>query len=275
MARSIDTIIAEIKAEKATHSELDGIDLVSAVSIGNVWIYITAVSISVFEQLLDAFKVDIESVVSQAVPATPSWIQKMLKYFQYGDTILLDDNLAFYYENINDSKKIITRSSVTTNANKTVLIKVAKGSIPTFLDSSEKSALNSYLQDILPAGVAFNLISVAGDKLEIGANIYVDSQYIDTIKAVIITAIENYLSSLDFDGKIKVSAVQDVIQGVQGVKDVVITNIKTRNTNQSYGLGSTLVSSSTINQKDYTPYAGYVIQETESGHTFTDTLVII
>jgi hypothetical protein len=275
MARSISQIQAQIKAEKATHSELDKIDLNSLASVENLWIYITAVCISVFEQLLDVFKVEIEDIVSKSIPATPSWISKMIKGFQYGDTLLLDSNLSFYYALVNTSKQIITRVSVFTSANKTVQIKVAKGDTPTFIDSSEKSALTTYLTEILPSGVGFNLISISGDLIEIGANIYVDGQYSNTIKSTIVTALESYLSNLSFDGKVKVSSIQDTIQNVLGVNDVVITSINVRNTNQSYGFGTSLVADSKVLVKDYNPFAGYIVQETTLTHTFTDTLIII
>jgi hypothetical protein len=275
MARSISQIQAQIKSEKALHTELDQIDLNSLASVENLWIYITAVCISVFEQLLDVFKTDIETIASKAIPATPNWIQKMIFSFQYGDNILLDSNLAFYYAVVDSTKKIITRCSVFTSANKTVQIKVAKGTTPTAISGSEKTALSNYLSEILPAGVGFNLISIAGDSIEIGANIYVDGQYIDTIKTTIITALESYLSNLSFDGKVKVSAIQDTIQGVIGVNDVVITSINVRNTNQAYGLGTALVTDSKVLNKDYNPFAGYIIQEVTASHTFTDTLIII
>jgi hypothetical protein len=275
MARSISQIQAQIKAEKATHSELDKIDLNSLASVENLWIYITAVCISVLEQLLDVFKVDIETIASNAIPATPTWIVKMLKYWQYGDNIELDSNLAFYYPIVNTTKNIITRVSVFTTANKTVQIKVAKGTTPTAISGAEKTSLSTYLGEILPAGVGFNLISIAGDSIEIGANIYVNGQYIDTIKTTIITALDAYLANLSFDGKVKVSAIQDTIQSIEGVNDVVLTTVNVRNTNQAYGLGTSLVADSKVLIKDYTPLAGYIIQEVTASHTFNDTLIVI
>jgi len=274
MARSISQIQAQIKSEKALHTELDQIDLNSLASVENLWIYITAVCISVFEQLLDVFKVEIETIANKAIPATPNWIQKMVFIFQYGDNISLDNDLAFYYAIIDSTKKIITRCSVFTSANKTVQIKVAKGTTPAAITAGEKSALSTYLSEILPAGVGFNLISIDGDSIEIGANIYVDGQYIDNIQATIITALENYLSTLSFDGNVKVSAIQDTIQGVIGVNDVVVTSINVRNTNQAYGLGAALVTDSKVLLKDYNPLAGYIVQEVTASHTFTDTLII-
>ena len=67
-----------------------------------------------------------KTIASNAIPATPTWIVKMLKYWQYGDNIELDSNLAFYYPIINTTKNIITRVSVFTTANKTVQIPIYK-----------------------------------------------------------------------------------------------------------------------------------------------------
>jgi hypothetical protein len=281
MARTINQVMAQVIAEKETHTSLAQLNSPSAVAIWRMWVYVFAVCVVVLEKLIDVFKADFEVTASQSIAGTPAWIAYMIKKWQSGDIIQLnlDSNspgfLTFYYPVVNLAKQIVTRVYVATGVNKTVNIKVAKGTTATALTTTEKNELSGYIRQFLPAGVTFNLVSVDGDKIAISANIYFDGQYSITIKDSVKNALLNYLANLDFNGVIKVSKIQDVIQAIAGVNDVVITDIQIRNYSQAYGTGLHLVVGSAVVIKDAVPFSGYAIEETEATHTFNDTLNFI
>lgn len=239
----------------------------SQVSFIGVVISIVSWSQNIFEQLQDVYKAQLESEIAIAPPAIPGWIQEKVFEFQYGDVVQLINFIA-QYPVIDISKRIISQCSVLTDSNKNVQIKVATGSPPSALTGAEQIALNAYLQNIIPAGVQTQIISLTSDKIAIIASVYYNGQYADTIQATVIAALNTFLTTIPFDGIVKISAIEDAIQEVPGITDVVISQVNARPDSIPYS-GSTVVS------KEWSTFAGYIIQETTAGHTFADTLTFI
>jgi hypothetical protein len=270
MARSISVIKQQLIDQKNATPELSELNSTSQTAIWNLWLYIQAVAINIFEQLQDAYKIEIETIADSSIPNTDAWVQAQAFKFQYGDNIQLI-NLVPTYTTINATKQIITRCSVKTDNNRICQIKVAKESGA--LDSLELTALESYYNYIGNAGISYNLISAPADKIEIVAEVFYDAQFVSTISANVTTALNNYFANLSFDGVVYVSKIEDSIQGVTGVKDIKISEVNTRRSTQSYGTGAVVYNLSTgTNARFYQTYAGYIIEETETGHTFLDTI---
>lgn len=277
MARSISEIKAQMVTAKNAETSLSGLDSTSQTAIWNLWLYIQAVAINLFEQILDVLKIDVETQVSKAVPQTGAWLQQKGFEFQYSTTtpqeLTYTSNWTLEYPVINEDLRIITRCAVTTGNNKTVQIKVAKGTTPEKLDSSELDAATSYFKLLGNAGVYYSVISVDGDFIEVDADIYYNGIYQPTIQQNVINSILNYLANIPFDGKVYVAGIEDAIQSVQGVVDVKLNNIYVRVASTSYANKSTLYSlSNGINGLKYQPFSGYLKEETTSSHTFADTL---
>jgi len=270
MARSISVIKQQLIDQKNATPELSELNSTSDTAIWNLWLYIQAVAINIFEQLQDAYKIEIETIANSSIPNTDAWVQAQAFKFQYGDNIQLI-NLVPTYTTINATKQIITRCSVKTDNNRVCQIKVAKESGA--LDSLELTALESYYNYIGNAGISYNLISAPADKIEIVAEVFYDAQFVATISANVTTALNNYFANLSFDGVVYVSKIEDSIQGVTGVKDIKISEVNTRRSTQTYGTGAVVYNLSTgTNARFYQTYAGYIIEETETGHTFADTI---
>lgn len=268
MARSTAEIKAAMIAEKALQTSLAGLTSTSTTAIWNLYFFIVAQAINIFEQLQDVFKTEIEGIAAAAVPATPPWIQQKVFEFQYDaatpQVITLVDFVPTY-ATVDTTKRIVTRCSVKTNANKTVNVKVAKGTTPGPLAGAEQTALEAMLDAILPAGVQRSVINLTSDKLWIDGDIYYNGQYSATISADVIAAIKAYLADLPFDGVVKISSIEDAIQSVAGVTDVVITEVRARANTTAFGSASTIA-------RTWDTVAGYIVEETTAGQTFTDTL---
>jgi hypothetical protein len=239
--------------------------------------YIVAAAINITEQLQDAFRTDIETVVKNNYVGTPKWIKTMCFYFQYSAAnpqILEYDETTFKvnYAVVNTDLRIITRCSVSTDLNKNVNIKVAKSDPPTQLAAGEETALNAYLTDIIPAGVTFNVINDVADKLYIKGTVYYDGQYSSTIQDNVELAINNYLANIDFDGNIKIIDLQLAIRNVQGVTDIDLDDVWLRADSLPLANGFKMIENSTLMILSKVPVAGYAVEEDTAGETWGDKI---
>ena len=272
MARTIANIKESIRVEKNTYASLSPVLFAeeggSTVGILNNIADVVAININIFEQLQDAYKTELELIAASAVPGTSAWIKEKVLEFQYDalnpQYIQLID-LVPTYNVIDEDLRIISRVAVVESGNGVIVIKAATGVSATVLTANQKTALEEYLDVIIPAGPTIIVSSNTSDKLYLNAEVFYDGQYVESIQADVEAAINNYLANLDFNGVVLVSKIQDAIQEVAGVKDIVITQVKAR-------ADSTLFASATIVPRQWTTIAGYIIAETTATFTFADTI---
>jgi Baseplate J-like protein len=273
MARNVSTIKESIRVKKNTYQELQNILFKEEggddLGIFNLFADTIALNINIFEQLLDDYNSAIDDTIDNGVPGTEAYIYKKVLEFQYDATtpqvVELGEDLVPRYPVVDESIRIITRAAVLTLGNGRVTIKAAKSDPPTPLSSTEKIALKDYLEVISPAGPVITVQSDNSDKLYVSASVYYDGQYVDSIQSDVESAINAYLSQLDFNGKVLNSKIQDAIQGVAGVKDVVINEVKARK-------DSTPFAGATVVARQWPTIAGYIVEETTSGQKFADTI---
>lgn len=273
MARSIATIKESIRVLKNTYTELATIlfqeEGGSRANVFNLEAYTISVAINLHEQLVEAYQAEIDAIIDNGVPGTEAWVHMKVLEFQYDATtpqyIELNEDLVPVYETIDEDLRIITRAAVVTLGNGRVTIKVAKGDSPVPLAAGEVTAFEDYLSVIMPAGPKVTVLSENADKLFVDADIYYDGQFVDSIQTDVEAAINAYLAALDFNGVVKISGIQDAIQGVQGVNDVVINQVKARR-------DSTVFASATVVTRTWPTIAGYIVEEDTSGQTFADSI---
>ena len=272
MARTIANIKESIRTEKNTYTSLSPVlfseEGGSTVGILNNIADVVAININIFEQLQDAYKTELELIAASAVPGTSAWIKEKVLEFQYDalnpQYIQLID-LVPTYNVIDKDLRIISRVAVVESGNGVIVIKAATGVSATVLTANQKTALEEYLDVIIPAGPTVIVSSNTSDKLYLNAEVFYDGQYVESIQADVEKAINNYLANLDFNGVVLVSKIQDAIQAVSGVKDIVITQVKAR-------ADATLFSSATIVPRQWSTIAGYIVEETTATFTFADTI---
>lgn len=279
MARSISeiqqTMLDAIAADSVLSTLLTS---TSRRAIFRLFTYIVAVAINGLEQLIDIFKSEVETIAAAAAPATPAWLQDQILKFQYSATnpqVIQMINFAPAYPIVDETLRIITRCSVTTNLSNNVLIKVATGEPPAALSAPQLAALQSYVNEIGIAGVIYNVTSEASDKLYVQASVYYDGQYSAVIAANVIEAIENFLAAIPFNGQMKISDLEEAITSVEGVNDVVLVNVKARSNATAFASGAFLVQDQQTIGRLWSTIAGYMVGETDSGNTLADSLTFI
>jgi hypothetical protein len=285
MARSINVIAQQMLDAKAADSNLNGLTSNSKVAIWRLWVYIVAACINIFEQLMDAYKIEIEAIADTAIPGTPQWVKDRTLRFQYDATVPqvleVNSDLTLSYEIEDDTKKIVTRCSVTQGTSKAVSIKVAKATsitdnTPIALATAEYNSLVGYWNLIGFAGLTYNIINKASDKISITATIYYKGQYSSTIQQDVENAIKNYLAEIPFDGKVRISKIEDAIQAVAGVNDLKIDTIQARDNDTVFASGVKIYDLATgVNYVTYQMVAGYAIPETTTSYTLADTLTYV
>ena len=288
MARSIAVIKQQIIDAKNGEDLLSGLNSPSQSSLWNLWAYITAVAINLHEQLWDIFQSEIETIAASAAPGTPQWLRDKTLKFQYSATnpqILQLIDFVPQYAVVDSSLRLVTQCSVKLEGNRTVLLKVAKGTDtltplgietipPNTLDNNpEINALKTYIENIKFAGTAIQVISLQADRLQVYADVYYDGQYVlDTVKDNVKTAIATYLKNLPFDGQVSNTKLIDAIQSVQGVLDVQLQRLSARVFAQAASTPTDLIKNYAVLSRQYATEAGYIIPEDTTGYTLDDTL---
>lgn len=282
MARDISLIKAQIMDAIAADEVLSPLlTSTSKRAIFRLFAFCIAACISVFEQLIDVFKESVENTAASAAPASNAWIQKKVLEFQYSDTnpqVLQLVNFVPSYPVVDPTLRIISRCSVITTLAGNVTVKVATGEPPAALSSPQLSALQSYLNQI-GVPVAYLAQSGNADLLYIDAQIYYLGQYGEAIKDLVITAIKDFLAMQaqqeNFNGKIKISDLERVIKNVPGVTDVIFYNIAARDSGTAFANKTFLVQNAQTISRLWNTISGYMVEETTTGQTFSDTLQFI
>ena len=278
MARTIEQIQSAIITDIQATPELAEANSTSKRAIWRLFAYVQASAILLLEQIIDTFITANELKISQAIPATASWLNSKVLEFQYSATnpqIVQLVDFVPVYPVVDKSLRLITRCSVVTTLSSQVIIKVAKNEPPVALTSTELSSLQSYINQIGVIGVNYSTQSLTSDKLYIDAEVYFDGQYSTVIQARVISAINTFLSTLSFNGILKVSDIELAIRGVVGVSDVLLKNVKMRSDVTPFTGGTFLIQNNTVISRIFPTISGYIVGETTTGNTFTDKLTFI
>lgn len=230
MARSIQNLYDLIVAEKAATAELDGLTSNSATAIWRLWAWVTAAVIFTVETMFDLFKAEISVLLQTLKPGTLLWYQAICKEFQYGDALQWIAG-KYGYAAVNLDARIIKQCSVT-EGQRGLVIKIATetlGELQT-LSAPQESAFTSYVSRRKYAGTKVSIINSAANKLKVlGTIIYdplviaADGTDISSGLRTVDIAIQSFLRSLPFNGRLRITSLVDAIQSVEGIYDVSLT----------------------------------------------------
>ncbi len=246
-------------------------------AIWRQWTFNIAVAISLSEQLIEVLQEKIDTVVAKAPAATSSWIQdKVLNYFQFDPNVPQVAQLVDFvpkYPIEDPSLRIITRCSVVTRSSYIVEVKVATQNPPVQLSTAQEYALDTFLKTIGIAGVKYNVINYVSDKIYIEGDVKYFGSYSAVIEKNVIAAINNYLSSIPFNGIVKVIDIEKTIRNVEGVDDVLLKNVRVRENGTILSSATYLINNFTLVQSAYQTLSGYIVEETTTGNDFATTII--
>jgi len=245
--------------------------------------YSVAIGQALLEQLMDAFKAAIEAISKKSAAASPLWVQAKMFEFQYDETntqfVILKDTTP-QYPVIDETLRIITACSVTSPISGAVTVKVAQtiSGVLAKLNTNQKNAAQGYLNTIGTAGIIYTVQSDDPDQIYIEADIYFQGQFDPVIRQQVKDTWAAFLkdqSVSNFNGNIKMSALENAVRDMEGVNDIILKNVRGRKSSDPFISGVDLILNTAILQRQYVSNAGYNILETTSGKTLDDTLNFI
>lgn len=201
----------------------------SSVSLESIMFFIVAACCHVLEVVFEEYVKVVDDKVSMAVVASVPWYYKMAKAFQYGDSLVLNEDTQQYgYATIDEGKQVVKYAAVRDRGTSVqILVSGEKDGKPVALSNSVLTVFKEYMNRVKVAGVVLNISSKESDKLSISATISVDSLVIDEngVKLSdgtmpIEEAIENHLKDIQYGGTFNKTKLISAILSVDGVEDV-------------------------------------------------------
>lgn len=201
----------------------------SSVSLESIMFFIVAACCHVLEVVFEEYVKVVDDKVSMAVVASVPWYYKMAKAFQYGDSLVLNEDTQQYgYATIDESKQVVKYAAVRDRGTSVqILVSGEKDGKPVALSNSVLTVFKEYMNRVKVAGVVLNISSKESDKLSISATISVDPLVMDEngVKLSdgtkpIEEAIENHLKDIQYGGTFNKTKLINAILSVDGVEDV-------------------------------------------------------
>ena len=214
-------------------------DTFSAVSMESIWFSIVAAAIYVLETLFDAFKVDVDAKIAQAVVASIPWYHKISLEFQYGDSMVFDEETQqFVYPEVDVSKQIV-KYAACRDLGGMVYVLASKGSgsgAPAPLSADELSAFDAYLRERKPAGVLLQTASFSPDMVRVEMSVQYDPQLLtpegkliaDPSVYPVEEAVNGYLHGIVYGGALNKTKLVDAVQNAAGVIDVTLSSVSVK-----------------------------------------------
>lgn len=263
MARTIAQIQKSIIDAKNTDTIIGSggtspLSSTSNVAIWLLWTYIVAVCQWTLENLFDAHKAEVNSIIANQKPHTLQWYVSKAKAFQYG-VVLPTDSDAYAIVPPIDPSVLIVSYAAAVELSSLIRIKTARliGGVLAPLSGGQLTSLAAYMNRIKDAGVRLQVTSGNADNLQPALNIFYDPLVIDdsgaridgTDPAPIKSAINIFLDSLPFNGLFILNFLTDTLQAVEGVRIVQVVNAQAN-------YGSTAYVPIYV---EYIPDAGYLV----------------
>lgn len=236
MARTESEIYNAILDDKVAEAGLAELNSSSNTAIWRLWAWITAKAIHLHEQIFDKHKVEVEALIATAVPGTAAWYKAQALEFQFGYDLELDANNKPYYPVVDDDPifvKVVNRVAVVEGAD-ALQFKVSKTAGSNTLgplSALEVTAFEEYLNQVKFAGTKTQVISLEGDRLRLKddglgnyGTFYYNAAYDEQdVMDAVDAAVDAYLLSLQYNGYLYKSRLEDILQGVTGWVDHDLT----------------------------------------------------
>ena len=214
----------------------------SSVSLENILFFILAACYHVLEMIFEQHKTDVENKISKAVVASVPWYHKMALAFQWGDSLVLNEQTFLYeYAVTDESKQVVKYAAVRDmGTNVQILVSGDTGGRPSALAGDVLAVFKEYMNRVKVAGVILNISSRESDRLMIHATVTADPLVFDEQGRLlrdgskpVEDAIAGHLKSIVYGGTFNKTRLVDAIQRVEGVEDVELGICYYRNSDGS------------------------------------------
>lgn len=252
MARSVETIYADLVAKKEADERLSALSSTSKTAIWRLWLWIFAYGSFVLETIFDSHRELIERLLSLLKPHTLRWYRNKVLLFQYGFDLKEDsdqfENGSATDEEI-EASKIIKYAAVTESITESrLIVKIATedgSGVLAPIPDEVYPAFSAYIEEIKDAGVKITVINYLPDILRLLMTIYYDPLLLTATGVSIRTgrkpvedALKEFMKELPFNGELILASLVDKLQATEGVKIPHLVNAQAKwidNGGTSYG----------------------------------------
>ena len=249
MARAIKEIKKSMTDQFMASSELSELygfrpgasfdEVFSSVSLESILFGIFASAIYVLETFFYRFKSDVDSKIASAIVATIPWYHRICKEYQHGDDLVYDESTAsFKYQSVDVSKQLVKYASCRDRGGGVYILVSGEDQqgLPAALPDDVLQAFRSYINEVKPAGVIVEAYSYDPDVMTLSAVIEYDPLVLNSDGSLLSdssiypveAAIERYLQNILYGGVLNKTKLVDAIQSAEGVKDVILNSVMTR-----------------------------------------------
>lgn len=208
----------------------------SAVSLESILFYIVAACYYILECAFDQFKVDIDKMINTMPVASTQWYRQKALEYQHGDMVYWDATTGqVKYLTVDESKRVIKYAAVRdVGTYVQMLVNTADAAgTPQIISEAVMTSFREYIDNIKIAGVLVDVQSLPADVISISAQVTVDRLVINTkgetisdAQPVVIEAVKQYLSSIEYGGIFNKNKLTAAVLAVNGVKDILISSVK-------------------------------------------------
>lgn len=217
--------------------------LFSKVSVESLLFYSIAFAVNLFELILDAFRIEIQTKVDSAYIANRAWWHAQAMKFQKGYGLQMNTNtFVWSYSDIDASAQIIKRVAVRETVQEDgackvkLLVATETAGVVAALSVGDLGLFSIYANQIKPAGVLLQIVSDAGDVLDFSLTVNYNALLLTSTGISIANgnspvndAIANFIQSINdvnFGGSLNLTRLIDAVQMAEGVVDAKITEFK-------------------------------------------------
>lgn len=190
-------------------------------SVENVLFYVWAAAAWAVEKLMDELREETRATVEAEMPHRVRWYKERALEFRDGEA--LDGDTCRYAGTSEDESRLVVAQAAATEDRETgrLLVKVAgrgAGGELTALGSETLGRLREYLEEIKDAGVRLSVVSKEGDRITVRAGVeYNPLLRAEDVERSCMSAVEDYLTTLPFNGEYTRLGLMRALAGVDGV----------------------------------------------------------
>lgn len=226
----------------------------SKVAIWRLIFYVVASVIWAWKEKWSLFRTEIVRKVEANRPHTEAWYKSKALAFQWGDELVDSDEYA-----VIDTTKQIVKQVAIVESDRRLIVKIAtlNGDVLAPLPEEDQvNAFRAYMNKVKDAGTQLLVINEDADRLRLALEYYYDPQLVGSDGVaftsginVVQTAVNQYLNSVEFNGRFELNKLIDYLQKAIGYKDVKITFA---------GFKAGISTSYTAIDRAYQPLSGYM-----------------
>lgn len=177
-----------------------------------------------FETIFEILRSDVDSKIDNKQPGSIYWYPGMVKEFQYGDSLIVEDGIVKYAV-IDTEAQIVTQASVKETDDGRVIIKVAKDDSgeKVQLTEDELTALRTYVEARKSPGVKTSVVSNAADVVKYTLTARFDKNMAKTeVQSGLNAALTAFRDNFSFDAIFYRPQLIEDLMGVAGMKSLLL-----------------------------------------------------